>query len=80
MTVYEDTVALMKNLNESDLLVVNNIVKRFVFSMYIGEQYKPLSEKEFFDRLAVARKHAEEGKVKDAKEVANNLREKYGLA
>ena len=38
--------------------------------------YKPLREEEFFERLAIARRHASERKVKDAHEVATNVRKK----
>lgn len=56
-------------------------IKRFVFSTAIDTDiYRPLSKEEFFDRLDAARRHADDGKVKEAHVVAENVRKKYGLA
>lgn len=46
------------------------------------ERYNPftaLSREEIIQQLALARKHAEEGKVKDAHQASANVRTKYGL-
>ena len=41
--------------------------------------YKPLTREDIIEQLSIARKHAEEGKVMDAHEASNRIREKYGL-
>ncbi len=80
MSTYEETISMIGKLNEDDLQVVNTIVKRFVFSMSVdNDVYKPLSEDEFFSRLETARRHADEGGVKEAHEVARNIRSKHGI-
>ncbi len=77
MSTYDETISMIGKLNADDLQVVNTIVKRFVFSMSVdSDVYKPLSEDEFFGRLETARRHADEGKVKEAHEVARNIRNK----
>ena len=38
-----------------------------------------LNEDEFFSMLETARRHADEGRVKEAHEVARNIRSKHGL-
>ena len=80
MSTLETTVSMMKDLSENELILINNYVRRIINYKSNFEIYKPLSEKEFFERLAIARKHASEGKVKDAAKVAENVRGRYGLA
>lgn len=41
--------------------------------------YEALTEKEFFEKLNKSRKHAAEGKYRDADIVVADMREKYGL-
>ena len=36
--------------------------------------YKPLTREEILEQLAIARKHAEEGRVVDAHEASNSIR------
>lgn len=79
MTTLENTVALLRQLPEEDLLAVNGIVRRLVMRTSEQEVYRSLSEQEFFDRLAVGRKHAEEGKVKSAYEAIEEMRSRYGF-
>ena len=51
-------------------------------SEYRKERYNPYrsyTRKEIIEQLDIARKHAYEGKVMDAKHASVNIREKYGL-
>lgn len=41
--------------------------------------YEALTEHELLVKLEKSREHAEQGMVRDAKEVSSNMREKYGL-
>ncbi len=41
--------------------------------------YEALTEKEILDKLEKSREHAKQGMYKDAQEVSQNMREKYGL-
>ena len=83
MSTYESTVSLMKGLPEGDLLVVQEFVNRLLTKSENKQEtfnpYKPLTREELIGELAVARKHAEEGKVIDAHEASANVRNRYGL-
>ena len=55
-------------------------VSESIFSGKNNESpFRPLSEQEMLDRLAEARKSAETGKLIDADEAIQTLREKHGL-
>lgn len=41
--------------------------------------YEPMTEEQMLQKLEQSRKHAAEGKVKDADNVVKNIRERYGL-
>ena len=41
--------------------------------------YAAMSEEEFLEKLEKSRKHAEQGKFKDAENVVADMRAKYGL-
>ena len=41
--------------------------------------YEALGENELLEKLAKSRKHAEQGKVRDAEDVVCDMRVKYGL-
>ena len=38
-----------------------------------------MSEEELLQKLEVSRKHADEGKFRDADDVISDMREKYGI-
>ena len=79
MTTFESTVEMLRRLPEEDLLAINGIVKRLVNRTAAEDDVRPLSETEFFDRLTVARQHAEEGKTRPAAQVTQDLRARYGI-
>ena len=83
MTTYDATVSLMKDMTESDLLVIKEFVKRLSSKADIRKElynpYKPLTREEILEQLAIAKMHAEEGRVMDAHEASENVRAKYGL-
>lgn len=41
--------------------------------------YRPYTREEIIGQLDIAKKHASEDRVMDAKQVSYNIREKYGL-
>lgn len=51
----------------------------FEIKRSIPAPYKKLSEEELLEKLEVSRKHAAEGKVRDANDVISDMRSKYGL-
>ena len=83
MNTYESTVSLMNGLPEKDLLLIKEFVNRLISKSEIKNEmynpYKPMTREEIVEQLAVAQKHAKEGKVMDALQASANVREKYGL-
>lgn len=79
MTTFESTVALMRCLPEEDLLAINSLVKRLVSRVPAQNPAQPITEAEYFDRLEVARRNAEAGKVRSAGQVIEDVRARYGL-
>ncbi len=77
MSTLEATVSMLETLPEEDLLAIRGIVQRFIAKN--SNPYRPLTKKETLDKLAASRKHAEEGMVIDAREAAEEIRQKYGL-
>lgn len=77
MSTLEATVSMLETLPEDDLIAISGIVKRFIIKN--NSPYAPLTKKETLEKLAKSRKQAEEGKVRDAKEASDEIREKYGL-
>ena len=74
---------MMMQLSEGDLIKVKEYLKKLLAgSEERVERYNPftpLSREEIIQQLAIARKHAEEGKVMDAHQASANVRAKYGL-
>ena len=66
-----------ENYGNNNLIAISGIVKRFIIKN--NSPYAPLTKKETLEKLAKSRKQAEEGKVRDAKEASDEIREKYGL-
>lgn len=77
MSTLEATVSMMKQLPERDLLKIQAFVRLFFPEDF--NPFAPLTEEEIYAQLERSRKHAEEGKLKDARQVSANVRAKYGL-
>lgn len=77
MSTLEATVSMMKQLPERDLLKVYAFVKLF-FPDTINP-FLPLTEEEIYEQLERSRQHADQGKLKNARQISTNVREKYGL-
>lgn len=54
-------------------------VKNFGYRKELYNPYRSYTREEIIEQLEIARKHAYEGKVMDAKQASFNIREKYGL-
>lgn len=48
-------------------------------SVTTQDPYRAMNERELMTKLETSRKHALEGRVKDADDVISDMREKYGL-
>ncbi len=85
MGTYDATVSMLQKLPEADLLKVKEYISRlFMIASGKGESvetdpFRPLSEDEIYEQLALSRQHVDEGKVMPAKQVASNVKAKYGL-
>lgn len=77
MNTLEATVSMMKQLPENDLLKIQTFVRLFFPDS--SNPFVPLTEEEIYAQLARSRKHAEDGNLKDARQISSNVREKYGL-
>ncbi len=77
MSTLEATVSMLKQLPEKDLLKIQAFVRLFFPDS--SNPFVPLTEEEIYAQLEESRKHAEEGKLKDARLVSSNVRAKYGL-
>jgi hypothetical protein len=77
MSTLETTISMMKQLPERDLLKVQAFVR--LFFPETSNPFAPLTEEEIYSQLDISRKHADEGKLRDARQVSSNVRAKYGL-
>ena len=77
MSTLEETVSMMKQLPERDLRKIQAFVRLFFPDS--SNPCAPRAEEEIYAQLESARKHSEEGKLKDARQVSANVRAKYGL-
>lgn len=77
MSTLDATVSMLKQLSEQDLLKIQAFVRLFFPDS--SNPFAPLTEEEIYAQLERSRKHAEEGRLKDAKQVSANVRAKYGL-
>ena len=77
MSTLETTVSMLEQLPERDLLKIQAFIR--LFFPETSNPFTPLTEEEIYAQLERSRKHAEEGKMKDARQVSSNVRAKYGL-
>ena len=77
MSTLEATVSMLETLPEEDLMAINGIVRRFVVKE--SNPYRPLSKEETLEKLAKSRKHAEEGRLTDARQAVEEIRQKHGI-
>ena len=83
MSTYEATVSMIRDLPDNELLLVKEFIKRITSKDEIRQEmynpYKPLTREEVIEQLAIAKKHADEGRVMEGNRASANIREKYGL-
>ena len=77
MSTLDATISMMKQLPERDLLKIHAFVRLFFPDS--SNPFAPLTEEEIYAQLEKSRKHAEDGELKDARQVSSNVRAKYGL-
>ena len=79
MSTLEATVSMLEMLPESDLLAVQGVVKALASRVNDEKFFKPMTEEEMLEGLAIAREHWKEGQFKSAEESISNIKAKYGL-
>ena len=83
MSTYEATVSMIRDLPDNELLLVKEFIKRITSKDEIRKEmynpYKPLTREEVIEQLAIAKKHADEGRVMEGHRASAHIREKYGL-
>ncbi len=77
MNTLEATVSMLEQLPERDLLKIQAFIR--LFFPETSNPFTPLTEDEIYAQLERSRKHVEEEKLKDARQVSSNVRSKYGL-
>ena len=77
MSTLEATVSMLEQLPERDLLKIQAFVR--LFFPETSNPFDPLTEEEIYAQLERSRKHAEERKRKDARQVSSKVRAKRGL-
>ena len=83
MSTYEATVSMIRDLPDNELLLVKEFIKRITSKDEIRKEmynpYKSFTREEVIEQLAIAKKHADEGRVMEGHRASANIREKYGL-
>lgn len=86
MTTLENTISMMKTLPETDLAEIQNLTKKLfqrhqseAVDKAVGKFLTPMSRADFMDDIATAEKEISEKKYKPAKEVWNEMEQRYGL-
>lgn len=79
MSTLEATVSMLETLPEDELNTIYEVTKRFFVNSANNNPFQPKTEDEIIAELDIAREHANNGLVSDAKLVSKELRAKYGL-
>ena len=73
----------MINTKNVELLLIKEFINRISSRKELRQEmynpYKPLTREEIIEQLAVAKKHANEGKVMESHKASANIRKKNGL-
>jgi|GEM_PF-2237279 len=68
-----------KTLESFDTGKYNAAVSYIFYLAHMPDPFEPMSRDELMDKLAKSRKDAEAGRVRDARLISKEMREKYGL-
>lgn len=77
MSTLEATVSMLETLPEEEINTIYEVTKSFFVNR--NNFFLPKKEDEIIRELDKTREHVEAGMTVDAKEVSNELRDKYGL-
>ncbi len=79
MTVFENTVSMMEALPESDLIEIQNFIKKLHILRSAESPFRPLTEDEIMNDLSVSREQIAQGKCREMGQAIEGIRRKYGL-
>ena len=76
MSTLESTVSMLEMLSEKDLMVIQSVAAAFLEKY---EMYQPQTEDQLLARIDAAIEHAQQGKLRDGREISSELRARYGI-
>ena len=76
MSTFEATVSMLEMLSENDLKVIQSVAAAFLEKY---EMYQPQTEDQLLARIDTAIEHAQQGMLRDAKDISKELRSRYGI-
>lgn len=85
MSTLQNTISMMKTLPDSDLLKIQDFIKKLSKSHELeaadedGSFLKPMSSEDFMRDIKAAEKQYATGEYSSAKEVFNELEQRYGF-
>ncbi len=86
MSTLENTISMMEALPESDLLKIQDLIKKLfqqreheTVDDAVGQTLKPLSRDELLNNVAKAEEEIRNNKCRSAKEVFDGLERRYGF-
>lgn len=86
MTTLENTISMMEKLPETDLIEIQNLIKK-LFRQHesestdaaVGQVLKRMSKADFMEDTRAAEKDIAAGRYKSADEVFDELEQRYGF-
>lgn len=80
MSTLEATVDMMERLSEENLVKVQYVTRQLLMTQENGRtQENIMTKQRFLEELELSRQQATAGRYRDAQEVVNDIRSKYGL-
>ena len=80
MSTLEATVDMMERLSEENLVKVQYVTRQLLMTPENGRTHENImTTQRFFEELELSRQQATAGRYRDAQEVVNDIRSKYGL-
>lgn len=79
MSTVEATISVMENMTPEEQKYVYEVACEIIAARNPRNPYKPLTQQQIIDDLALSRQQVEEGKTTDAREAFTAMGEKYGF-
>jgi hypothetical protein len=75
----EATVSMLESMSENELKEVQNYIRYIIYKNDEVSVYKPMSEAEIVEQLLQSVERSDKGYTKSAKEVSDEMRERYAI-